>query len=549
MLRMIPKERGKDLATLIVFLILGLLLLVRHEPWRDEAQAWLVARDAPSVGSIINLMGYEGTPSLWYLLLVPFARLDFPYATMSILHFAIAFSAVTIFLWFAPLPRALRTIAVFGYFLFFEYAVLARTYALSVLLLFVLATIDRKRFTRPIIYATLLLLLANTNVHSLVLSGVLGGMFLVEGFRFRRFRSVRVGLISTLIVTVGLLVSIAQILPPADLSFDRSAWDVQLSVDHLRILPQAVVEGFVAVPLFQFQSGVGGVENAIPDWLKNFLTLSGIPLFMFLLFVLRRGRAMETFLFGSLGLFAIFFFRYAGSLRHHGLLLILFLYSLWIASSSTTGEQAPTEGVDSTTSLVHSPTGAGPRRWVWSTICILLLPSVLSAAVIFSLDWRYDFSASRSAAKYLVKNGFLEDKTFVLSYPSAAASAILPYLPRSRAHFYYLEYNAMGSYMTLNAQYFSAGNLSNDQVLERIDAATQNRQWTRIVFITNHRFADVGAFSNRFQLLRAFEQSIVGTDALFIYEQFASPQTSSSGRMDSEEPTSRNDYSEERKSV
>jgi hypothetical protein len=49
-----------------------------HEPWRDEAQAWLISRDLPIL-SIFRQMNYEGTPALWHIILVPFAKFGAPY--------------------------------------------------------------------------------------------------------------------------------------------------------------------------------------------------------------------------------------------------------------------------------------------------------------------------------------------------------------------------------------------------------------------------------------------------------------------------------------
>ena len=61
-----------------VFLILlysaiNIALLLHHEPWEDEAHTWLVARDLDII-SIFKQMAYDGTPALWYILNVPFAK-------------------------------------------------------------------------------------------------------------------------------------------------------------------------------------------------------------------------------------------------------------------------------------------------------------------------------------------------------------------------------------------------------------------------------------------------------------------------------------------
>ena len=58
---------------LAAFAALGIVLVLHHEPWRDEADVWLMARDAP-LKDLFLRAGYVGSPSLWYYLLVPFAK-------------------------------------------------------------------------------------------------------------------------------------------------------------------------------------------------------------------------------------------------------------------------------------------------------------------------------------------------------------------------------------------------------------------------------------------------------------------------------------------
>ena len=51
-----------------VFLIIGAVIAWHHEMWRDEMQAWLIARDAPSVIELFKILKrYEGHPSVWHL--------------------------------------------------------------------------------------------------------------------------------------------------------------------------------------------------------------------------------------------------------------------------------------------------------------------------------------------------------------------------------------------------------------------------------------------------------------------------------------------------
>ena len=39
------KEKYKKILVILMYLIISFIILLFHENWRDEAQAWLIARD------------------------------------------------------------------------------------------------------------------------------------------------------------------------------------------------------------------------------------------------------------------------------------------------------------------------------------------------------------------------------------------------------------------------------------------------------------------------------------------------------------------------
>jgi len=62
-----------DVLVILLYSAINIVVLIRHEPWEDEARAWLIARDLDLL-SIFKQMAYEGTPALWHMLLVPLAK-------------------------------------------------------------------------------------------------------------------------------------------------------------------------------------------------------------------------------------------------------------------------------------------------------------------------------------------------------------------------------------------------------------------------------------------------------------------------------------------
>ena len=55
----------------VIFFILSFWLLGKHEMWRDELQAWLLARDSSNLISLSQNLKAEGHPGLCHYILFP----------------------------------------------------------------------------------------------------------------------------------------------------------------------------------------------------------------------------------------------------------------------------------------------------------------------------------------------------------------------------------------------------------------------------------------------------------------------------------------------
>ena len=55
----INKDRIYKFATFFLYVTISFFLVIIHESWEDEAQAWLISRDL-NIIDIIGLMKYEG---------------------------------------------------------------------------------------------------------------------------------------------------------------------------------------------------------------------------------------------------------------------------------------------------------------------------------------------------------------------------------------------------------------------------------------------------------------------------------------------------------
>ena len=130
-----------------IFSIVASLVLFNHEMWRDEIQAWLLARDSSNFLNLLNNLRYEGHTPLWHFLLFPLTKLQLSISSMQFLSLIIGILTASVILFISPFDRLEKLLFIFGYYFFYEYVILSRNYGISLLLLFYLFIFSQiKRF-------------------------------------------------------------------------------------------------------------------------------------------------------------------------------------------------------------------------------------------------------------------------------------------------------------------------------------------------------------------------------------------------------------------
>jgi hypothetical protein len=208
---------------LLIFTVIAAVAICFHEPWADEAQAWLIARDL-GIGGILHQMGYEGSPPLWHLLLWGLIRLRLPYAALGAVSLALVAGGMYIWLRWSPLPAFVRLLVPFAFYYQYQYAVVSRSYALSTFLAFAAVALWRAKPVRAIPFGVVVALLVQTNLYGCMIAGGISCAFAWECFRdFRQHRLSRTQIFQTGVagVFVALSAAIAKSLaePYADCSF------------------------------------------------------------------------------------------------------------------------------------------------------------------------------------------------------------------------------------------------------------------------------------------------------------------------------------------
>ena len=203
------RPSAAELILWLLFVSVTLVMACYHEPWRDEAQGYVVVRDNTLAGLILH-MKVESQFLLWYVFTWPFVRLfGMPIFGVALMHWALSCSTAFLIVRRAPFRFLTRAALIFSVLFAFEFTVVVRHYAIGVFLLTVLLLNWRERFRRPVLYACGIALCASTN---LPIWACLGGLCCAIGYEVivRRLWSRRV-FASMLICVFGFVLALGSI--------------------------------------------------------------------------------------------------------------------------------------------------------------------------------------------------------------------------------------------------------------------------------------------------------------------------------------------------
>jgi hypothetical protein len=375
-------ERRFIVLVFVAFAALTLWGTLHHEAWGDETDVWLVMRD----GNASAIFGqtaysYRGTPLLWYLAVWPFAAAGAPYLSMQLLNLFFAWAGVWIVLRYAPFPRTIRALFAFSYYPAFEYAALARPYALLMLLMLAAAALWQQRHERPLPLAVVVFLMANTAVHGLIVGALIGLALLWEWLENRTLKR---RLPAIAVMLAGGLLSVVQLWPKAG---GQLALTYRVELETLwyslasAFFPDARIEDAMYPAIAIVILATIAISRSIPALLIYWGSL--IPMLF------------------------IFVFVWIGGLRHAGILLILTVAVLWIAQS-----------------------GRQPlrlRKTTYAFLGIALVYSVWFTWHHTKEETLYAYSDSKEMAAWI--RGHNLDRLPIAAHRTARCSSILAYLP------------------------------------------------------------------------------------------------------------------------
>jgi hypothetical protein len=353
------------------------LLALRHEPWGDELNLWLIARDAPGWTAFQQIVDHGGHGRLWHTLQWLLARVTGSFAAAQALQWAIATTAVWIQARFAPFPRYARALLPLGLFPLLEYGVIARPYGLGMALWFAACAVWLAARWRPLRSAALLALLCNTTVYGVFAAA---GMTAAAAVAWRRPGgrppAGRLRAAAALLL-LGVAVAGVHMKPSPTATWRaewRTGWDTAQARETLHATTRVLAPALPARVKFRERHRLDERRGASAG-----LALAGLAGTALLLWP--QPPALALWVATAVPTLA---FSYAKDLlggRHLGVLFLAFVGAIWIAD------------VD--------PRGARRRRLREGVLTAALVLHAAAGLQAFATDWAQPFSASRNAGRWL----------------------------------------------------------------------------------------------------------------------------------------------------
>ena len=358
----------------VLFSLISLIITINHEPWRDEAQNYLLSR--LNIIELFNQLKVEGHPIVWYLVL---KITNLTYESMWILPWIITLISAFLIIYKMDKPIINKLFILLSVPIIYVSSAFTRSYSLAILFVVLIATVYKERYNYPVIYGILLALLLNTHI---IFAGFVGSLVLIDIYNLIKEKTKRKNKVKILIIfIIGLLLLFLTLFNSVgarnDL-FDKETFS------HLNYLN----------PLIKMTSSITG--NL---WLRSIFISFLVYLIWYLILEKKKG-LLITFLL-SLITFVVIMAIYSGNYYMHTMLLVIILFIYWQGDN---------------------------KKGFNLLIGILFLVTLYQTYIITIPDVKYYYSTSKITSEYIKYNINSEEKIYCLD--TSICMSMVPYIPQ-----------------------------------------------------------------------------------------------------------------------
>lgn len=400
------------ITTTLIYALITLIAVLNHEIWADEAQVWLLCKHL-SIPELFAHLHNEGHPSLMYLITMPFAKIFPDIIAMQIICWFIMCISVFILFQKSPFPLIVKyaIISSAGFLYFFP--VIARSYSIIPILVFLTAILYSKRKENPILYAIILFLLANTHIIMFGFVGILTSLHIVENIKEKSFS--KKNIISLIIMILGILAVILQL---HDSVSSNSCINIK-GQDIISNIFKIITLFFVNTYNYQI-SATDTIPNPIIDLSAIILLIISFVLLTINLFV--SNKKLFIILLLSIGFqFSIYIFAYNAYIYVTRIFsaYIILLFCFWILYKDNSFNENNTISKKRTTTILLS---------------IFLFLSTFNGINYYILDLKGNYSSAKDTANFIRKN--IDINSSILLIRNEAYSISLAYELGNDANLY-----------------------------------------------------------------------------------------------------------------
>ncbi len=444
----ISKEKVKKLIYLLAFVAYAVLTFfgaLNHEIWFDEAQAWNIARENDIPG-IFSAMKSEGHPALWHLILYFFIHLGADANILPFISWFFSVITVGIILWKSPLHPVMTLAMIFSMGFLYANSVVSRCYCILALFLCIFACIYPKRSEHPILYGTVIALLANTHICIWGAIGALGIYMLIElfiGFKERSAKQNIMQIIGLAIAGIGVLLLILPLIGSVTSNSGverRMEEPISYVINQFKYYTYDVVEKYIS---YSYEKG------------SNFIIcyLLGIGVWLFLILLRHNKKAFIVFLSFMFGFFVACEVLWITVVNRSAIFVQIMFIVLWIIKNNNSVKPVNKQiDLKFDSKIIKAMTEfiiKCDRKWY--KVCCIFLTVLMSASIPVAFrylisDYTSSFSPQKDVADYIEEN--LSSDSLFVSILDSDGVAVSSYLPEHE--FYSLKLASFYKYKSHN---------------------------------------------------------------------------------------------------
>lgn len=425
---------------MLAYMVLTATLALHHEPWRDEVDSWLMARDA-SLATIARISPNMGTPVGWYFLIKPFASLGLPMMAQQAITLALIWLAVAILIFQSPFSLAISACWCLSWYLSFEYSVMSRNYTVGVLGVFALLgsyTTNGSSRLKELQWWVSWPLVVFSSVHFLALvPGLMALGFTLDG----RVTSFPRRALTTYLWPACLMALCVWILWPTG--------DGQMSAGLLHPLKWANLWNAISLGVFPFLPVTGCAQFVAPLFICYWFLVCRCGLRESLAFIVMIASVNAIFI-------CVYFFQ---SLRHCGLNWIILISVAWVGLLKTR--------------LRGGDTARTRLLMVTAGLCVITLVNITETSKRWIQEIQLPFTDAAATGRYLTEHNLVSEP--IACRLPAMCSAILGHVS-SPIKMWYPGIDQWGTHMFWDKRYASSYSWSSEQAFLRAKQAIHNEQ-------------------------------------------------------------------------